>query len=38
MEGTALRKFGGVIFQEQNIGGGFVTAPAVTGPAIIAKP
>lgn len=38
LDGTATRKFGGVIFQEQNIGGGFVTGPAATGPAVIAQP
>lgn len=38
LDGTATRKIGGVIFQEQNIGGGFVTGPAATGPVVIAQP
>jgi hypothetical protein len=36
--GTGTHKFGGVVFQEQGIGSGFVTGPAETGPAVIAKP
>lgn len=38
LDGTATRKFGGVVFQEQNIGGGFVTGSAATGPTVIAQP
>jgi hypothetical protein len=38
LDGTALRKFQGVIFQEQNKAAGQVTAPAATGPLLLTRP